>query len=294
MSNGTSIEWTDASWNPVVGCTPVSPGCLNCYAATFAARGMHKSYVGLTVRRRDKLRDGEKARTRAVFNGTVRCLPEKLDAPLHWRKPRRVFVNSMSDLFHEAVPFSFVDEVFAVMFLCPQHTFQVLTKRPDRMAEYTSDPGRLSSIAQAVANRAGEASMRTTLPLPNVWLGTSCENQKCADERLPHLLRCPAAVRFLSIEPQVDAIEYRDEWAEGLGWMIGGGESGHGSHPYAVGWAREGIKFAARHGIPWFQKQLGAKPVGGSGPIDLADPKGGDMSEWPEDLRVREFPGGAA
>lgn len=364
MSTGTRIEWTDASWNPVVGCTPVSPGCLNCYAATFAARGLHQSYVGLTVRRK---REGGRG-TRAVFNGTVRCLPERLTEPLHWRKPRRVFVNSMSDLFHEAVPFEFIDKVFAVMALCPQHTFQVLTKRPERMAEYTTDrlrPGPKWHFVSAVIDQlqamgVGKDDLpgdfiEPAWPLPNVWLGTSTEDQKAADERIPHLLRCPAAVRFLSCEPLLGPVHlgtakalpifrYADQpirsycgatgrligvhpelagrWQRHDGnmqpwvdWVIAGGESGANARPCDVAWIRSIVAQCKAAGVPVFVKQLGSKPydlpaninawpVGDAGrgiaEVTLGgrryicpameDPKGGDWSEWPEDLRVREFP----
>ena len=347
MSTGTAIQWTDATWNPVVGCTPVSPGCLNCYAATFAARGMHENYVGLTVRRK-----GEGGRTRAVFNGTVRCLPEKLDQPLRWRKPRRVFVNSMSDLFHEAVPFEFIDKCFAVMALCPQHTFQVLTKRPARMAEYLCglrDPERLRTVMNKAADggehRAGAYNLtsiaqgaiygRTQFlpPFRNVWLGTSVENQKTADQRIPHLLRCPAAVRFLSCEPLLGALslnERQGAWLgpasqsrgmhDGIDWVIVGGESGPGARPCDVEWVRSIVGQCKDAGVPVFVKQLGGHVVcrndhvsdwldeqrgeislddiitegvtmqGDPVRVHLRDRKGGDPSEWPTDLRVREFP----
>ena len=201
MSTNSSIEWTEVTWNPVVGCTPVSPGCDLCYAGVLshrlAAMGQ-EAYVGLTVKRQAPTRAG--GRERATFNGTVRTLPDRLTDPLGWRKPRRVFVNSMSDLFHEAVPFEFVDRVFAVMALCPQHTFQVLTKRPERLAEYlTRWPNGMSRghhIASQM-NVTGTAlrdphneqpgdgtGPLVRLPLPNVWLGTSVENQDAADERM--------------------------------------------------------------------------------------------------------------
>jgi protein gp37 len=328
MSTNSSIEWTDTTWNPVVGCTPVSPGCLNCYAAAMSRRleAMGKpAYVGLTVRRGptgsdpDKF-DPEKAAkaTRTVFNGVVRTLPGKLGEPLTWRRPRRVFVNSMSDLFHEGVPFEFVDRVFAVMALTPHHTYQVLTKRPERMAEYLSTPG----LAERVVRAAYEVSTGTplmegervrkkvTLPLPNVWLGTSVENQACADERVPHLLRCPATVRFLSVEPQVGEVDLRLGDSEGvptsaepcrergwlLHWVIQGGESGPGARPFDLAWAR-GLRDQCRAaGVAYFLKQLGAAPywddIGQRIELKLKNKKGGDEAEWPEDLRgCRAFPG---
>lgn len=143
MSTGTGIQWTEATWNPVVGCTRVSAGCDHCYAVTMTHRlekMRQQKYAGLTVLNN---------RDERHFNGTVRCVEEALEVPLKWRKPRRIFVNSMSDLFHRDVPFDFIDKVFAVMALAPQHTFQVLTKRPERMAEYTAT--RLASHTTTLA-----------------------------------------------------------------------------------------------------------------------------------------------
>ena len=385
MSN---IEWTDTTWNPVVGCTPVSPGCLNCYAATMAHRleAMGRpEYVGLTVKRKGSTRaagpeDATVATalgkvSRDVFNGTVRCLPDRLTAPLSWKKPRMVFVNSMSDLFHEAVPFEFIDRVFAVMALCPRHTFQVLTKRPERMAEYFAERSwgdvisdvrcdddevgrRLAGLVNFDAVMGGTREgvlgyhtpapnrrplVRDCWPLPNVWLGTSVEDQARADERIPHLLRCPAAVRFLSCEPllgevdllRVDAAGFggprghkidcirKGYWSDGpfgfvnhsdmhdrfgpLHWVIVGGESGPNARPCDVGWIRSIVTQCQGAGVPVFVKQLGAcfhdapNGIAGAG-LDIApegmallsyrlrDRKGGDPAEWPEDLRVREWP----
>jgi protein gp37 len=307
MSN---IEWTDRTWNPVVGCTPVSAGCLNCYAATMGVRleAMERpEYVGLTVKRD----------SRAVFTGKVNTLENRLIEPLSWRKPKMVFVNSMSDLFHEAVPFGFIDRVFAVMALCPRHTFQVLTKRPERMAEYLDD-GRLTMVAQAAAMMGhGEASMAFGWPVPNIWLGTSCEDQKNADERIPHLLKCPAAVRFLSCEPLLGPIDlsafFGGEYYGiggvqqnrnfGIDWVIAGGESGPRARACDIRWIRVIVSQCHAAGVPCFVKQFGSRPhsrvaITTEGDavardctqIALKDKKGGDPSEWPEDLRVREFP----
>ncbi len=216
----TRISWTDETWNPTVGCTRVSPGCENCYAEKMAwrLRKMDRpEYVGLTVADR-----GNGSR----WSGKVRCLPDRLGIPLHWRKPRRVFVDSMSDLFHESVPDEFIDDVFAVMALCPQHTFQILTKRADRMRKYGAQPGKLFEVHDAaeiiafdevtLAERSGKLPLgarwvgekpdqdiriEMRWPLLNVHLGVSVEDQKRADERIPELLETPAAVRFLSCEP---------------------------------------------------------------------------------------------
>jgi len=311
VSTQSKIEWTDTTWNPLAGCTPVSPGCRNCYAANHARRlaGHPNPKVGGPY--------AGTARTagdgRAVFTGQVNLLEDRLTQPLRWRKPRRVFVNAMSDLFHPDVPDDFVDKVFAVMALCPQHTFQVLTKRPERMAEWAllnSTGGHVFHVASTMGSpRSG------IWPLPNVWLGTSVEDQARADERIPHLLRCPAAVRFLSCEPllgPVDVSPYLDgAWANGdaypsgprVNWIIPGGESGPGARPCNVEWVRSLVRQCSDAGVACFVKQLGARPrsscdhfgvtqtdVGGWWEHLLRDHKGGDMEEWPEDLRVREYP----
>lgn len=341
------IQWTDATWNPVIGCTPVSEGCRNCYAAGHARRmgGNPRTpyYEGLARTAGDG---------RAVFTGVVRTMEDRLDQPLRWTRPRRVFVNSMSDLFHPDVPFEFVDRVFAVMALADRHTFQVLTKRPERMAEYLghNPTGRLNAVTHARVARAAEAIARSRgedtaapywdvwlecWPLPNVWLGTSVEDQTAADERIPHLLRCPAAVRFLSCEPLLGPVDLRSvghgyhdaltstccpfcgEYGvdpcppcrngEGVmvDWIIAGGESGPRARPCNVGWIRSIVDQCREAGVPVFVKQLGADPrvcypsrsqawpdseVEYEAP--LHDPKGGNPEEWPEDLRVREWPEG--
>ena len=194
----TGIVWTDETWNPVTGCTKVSQGCKHCYAERDWQRLQHlPRFAG------------------RAFTDVV-CHPERLDQPLRWSKPRRVFVNSMSDLFHDDVPDEFIDEVFAVMALATQHTFQVLTKRPERMRDYMLDP--------AMNNRFGMARARIFYahsvcdcdvwmsgqqfrPLPNVWLGVSVEDQATADERIPILLQTPAAVRWISAEPLLGPID---------------------------------------------------------------------------------------
>lgn len=380
MSTDSKIEWTDATWNPVVGCTPVSPGCLNCYAATMARRleGMGRlEYAprewwdppssnpdgsdAKPARLSHVTRIAEVRNGRAVFTGDVRTVPERLGEPLRWRKPRRVFVNSMSDLFHEAVPDQFIRLVFAAMSWAGQHTYQVLTKRPERMAAWFADPDNDLSACQAewtvngpsdqtptgkhrIGRRGSTGSINGTRrgvgdgnywPLPNVWLGTSVENQACADWRIPHLLKCPAAVRFLSCEPLLGPLDLsaffggpyvglpgervHENYNFGIGWVIVGGESGPKSRPCRVEWIRSIVRQCKAAGVPCFVKQLGAHVMcrndrvsdwmdqpGGPSLCDIdtdgvrfqGDPvrvwmrnrKGGDPSEWPEDLRVRELP----
>lgn len=212
MANSSKIEWCDSTWNVITGCTLVSEGCRNCYAAQLAATRLkhHTSREGLAVLNADGV---------AKFNGKVRFNDQWLDQPLRWRKPRMVFVCAHGDLFHEAVPDAWIDRVFAIMALCPHHTFQVLTKRPDRMRAYLNDETRPPRIqvegfpAYREAFFSGEHQFGSIYfnedemtwhmqwPLPNVWLGVSVEDQAAADARIPDLLATPAAVRFISAEP---------------------------------------------------------------------------------------------
>lgn len=305
MAMNSKIEWTGATWNPVAGCTWASRGCDHCYAATMTRRlgAMGQAdYAGLTSRKH--------------FNGKVRTLPHKLDVPLRRHKPTTWFVNSMSDLFHQDVPFDFIDRVFAVMALCPQHTFQVLTKRPERMAEWANSELVQHRIAKArdgitVARKIAElkeirSKMKTggvgvsatqirniasrqqwateagiAWPLPNCWLGTSIEDQTAADERIPHLLRVPAAVRFLSVEPLLGLVEL-SQWIVGkkCNWVIVGGESGPGARPMHPAWARSLRDQCVAAGVPFFFKQ-------GSS-ANWKDFK--NFDGFPDDLKVRQFP----
>lgn len=210
MAETSMIEWTDATWNPITGCTLVSEGCRHCYAATLAATRLkhHPSREGLAR---------INAAGEAKFTGEVRLNEDWLDQPLRWRRPRRIFVCAHGDLFHENVPDEWIDRVFAVMALASQHTFQVLTKRPDRAREYLTmlqRPCREREIKDA-GRKAGAllgdmpllGRRITALPLPNVWLGTSVEDQATADARIPHLLATPAAVRFVSAEPLLGPVD---------------------------------------------------------------------------------------
>lgn len=284
------IAWTDETWNPLRGCSKVSAGCKHCYAETMAARfsGPGQPYDG-TI-------------TNSRWNGNIRLVAEKLAEPLRWRRPRRIFVNSMSDLFHEGVPFEYVAAVFGVMAACPQHTFQVLTKRPERAVgffkwlavEAIGLPGGMIAhcvFAAIGAKTSGAPSIRAALnpwPLPNVWIGVSVEDQATADARIPLLIQCPAAVRWVSYEPALGPVDFaaflsvnwdvfvgpcgcsemRDPWTRCancihvLQWIVIGGESGANARPFDVAWARAVIEQGRAAGVPVFVKQLGAKPRG--------------------------------
>ncbi len=352
MSDGSKIEWTDATWGVVRGCKKVSPGCKNCYAEKVAHRfsGPGRAFEGLTV-------IGEHG---PHWTGEARMIPKALSIPLHWRKPRHVFVCSASDLFHEDVPFEYIAAVFGVMAACPQHTFQCLTKRPKRMLEWFKWMEKEGAVREAQFQAQGyfedpggempaseNIPTSTVWPLPNVWIGVSCENQETADERIPLLLQCPAAVRWVSAEPLLGPIDFDpprcdncgdDEIAPAsdgapawclmcdseasfghwmgdvdreLNWVVVGGESGPGARACDVGWVRSIIDQCGQAEVPVFVKQLGAKPfhsdinaaaidsnpaarAGGWVLRNVHDPKGGDMSEWRHDLRVRQMPMGGA
>jgi len=262
----TAIEWTDRTWNPVTGCDRTSPGCDHCYALTMAARLKAMGQPHYQA-------DGDPHTSGPGF--ALTCHPDTLDAPLHWRKPRRVFVNSMSDLFHKDVPAAFIAEVFATMALASHHTFQVLTKRPQRMAQLVADDGDPASFVAAVESvimrdhptapltEDGDAYLipgtwdhdGMAWPLPNVWLGTSIEFDRYA-WRADHLRGTPAAVRFLSLEPLLGPLPSLD--LTGIDWVIVGGESGPGARPMHPDWVRDIRDRCVAAGIPFLFKQWGA------------------------------------
>jgi len=288
MSGPTKIEWADFTWSPVTGCTKVSAGCAHYYAERQAKR-----FAG-------------RAGYPAEHPFAVTLHPERLDEPLHWRKPRRIFVCSMSDLFHPDVDDGFIADVWTVLDACEQHRFLILTKRPERMASLTGigDAGKLWR-------------------LPNVWLGTSVEDQSTADERIPNLLRCPAAVRFVSYEPALGPVDFGDnlvylcgptctEAGLGINWVIAAGESGPNARPCYLEWIRSVVGQCRRAGVPVFVKQLGRFPSSNQPEGTFWEPlwadkactklsgryapygglahKGGNPADWPEDLRVQEYP----
>jgi protein gp37 len=329
----TSIEWATDSWNPIAAydiedgrrgwfCVKVSPGCTNCYAEQwnrFRGNG-HLYRVG----------NLEKVRFE---------LAPTLTDPLHWRKPRRIFVNSMTDLFLEAHTDEMIEAVFTVMARAPRHEFLVLTKRPERMLNWFMRQSLVTTGEELFAAVGGR------WPLPNVWLGVSAENQEQADLRIPLLLQAPAAIRFLSCEPLLGPIDltrlrgpHNATWRDALGgrlhtgpavlldqgridWAIVGAESGARARPADLQWLRDLVSQCVANGVAPFVKQLGAVPMmheadwrqqseygpvpllsarnrdrvpAGYVPVKLFDRKGGNPAEWPEDLRVREFPKEAA
>lgn len=305
----SKIQWTEQTWNPVVGCTILSPGCTNCYAMRMAARLELMSaklghYQGLT----------KKVKGKAVWTGKLALASENIiDAPLRRKKPTIYFVNSMSDLFHEDMPLEWIDRIWNVMVKAHRehgHIFQVLTKRPAVMRRALGPDG--------IGWYAVEKPV--PFPEPGIWLGTSVERQKEANERIPELLMTPAVVRFLSVEPLLEAVDltriaqggnlidalsasiglrtdrgdqhihFPRHPRESINWTIVGGESGHGARPFPVDAARDIVKQCKAAGVPVFVKQMGSRPMFGTIPTRLKDSKGGDMSEWPVDLQVRQMP----
>lgn len=284
----SKIQWTDETWNPVTGCEYASPGCKNCYAVMMTKRleamGQEK-YEGLLGK--------------AHFNGVVKTHDDALTIPLRWKKPRMVFVNSMSDLFHPSVPFEFINKVWTVMIVARQHTFQILTKRPDRMAQFFAEKRYPWS--------AGE---RTDGVSPNIWLGTSVENQEMLDLRVPHLLKCPAAIRFLSCEPLLEPLKLtliREPWMgkenalnclngyvygqrcddpryrpgshPHIDWVIGGCESGNKRRSVSDFAFSSMISQCQSAGVSYFQKQM-----------EVDGKVTGDIDLFPEWARVRQYP----
>lgn len=317
MSDQSHIQWCDATWNTITGCTRVSDGCLKCYIdRTPPFRMAHRKFDS----------PGIGGKTGVIVH------PDRILLPLAWRKPRRIFVNSLSDLFHDEVPTEHIAQVFAIAALTRRHTYQILTKRPARMRSLLAsetfqrqvlvEAHRLKwaeNDPPAVAWNPGTLKL-SQWPLPNVWLGVSVESQKWADIRIPQLLDTPAAVRFLSCEPLLGpidlfgdvhaghdwetdfgrpvcltctgdgpAVEYfrREHAIPGLGWAIVGGESGPGARPMDLNWAMDLVIQCSAASVPVFVKQLGSVWARESG---AADRKGGDPVEWPLGLREREFP----
>jgi len=288
MASKSKIDWTEASWNIVTGCTKVSPGCANCYAARNASTRLKH-----TAMYKDLAVDGE-------WTGEVRFNHDKLPDPTRWGKPRKIFVASTGDLFHPKVKDSWLDLIFLNIAATKKHIFQVLTKRPERMLEYMTSFETKRIVSQA----------ERPWPLPNLWLGITAENQKTYDERIKFLKKTPAAIRFISMEPLLSGIKlYREnpsckEFRETAGidahkhipmtdrpldslvfskdihWVIVGGESGHKARPMDIQWARDIKDQCKEASIPFFFKQLSQ--------ADNSQFK--DFDNFPEDLKIREYP----
>jgi protein gp37 len=221
MAEKSSIEWTDATWNPVRGCTKISPGCKHCYAEVFAERfrGVPNHPYGQGF--------------------DLRLVPEKLEEPLRWKSPKRIFVNSMSDLFHRNVPDDYITKVAEIMIRAPWHTFQVLTKRASRMADLLNSSLAFAALA------------------PHIWWGVSVENRKHGIPRIAQLQRARAKVRFLSVEPLLEDLGRLD--LRGVHWVIVGGESGHGARPMSPDWVTSLKIQCAEADVPFFFKQWGGR-----------------------------------
>ena len=255
----TTIEWTNETWNPTTGCDQISPGCDNCYALTMAKRLKAMGSAKYQA-------DGDPRTSGPGFKLTEH--PDALDLPARWKKPRKVFVNSMSDLFHTQVTDEFIGQVWDVMAHCPQHTFQILTKRPQRMAQALGPNG--------CGFYAFEGPV--PCPQPNVWLGTSIETDRYTF-RADHLRNTPAAVRFLSLEPLLGPLPSLD--LTGIDWVIVGGESGRGARPMDPDWVRDLRDRCVSVGVPFFFKQWGGENKKATGRVL-------DGRTWDE------YPGGVA
>lgn len=278
----TSIEWTDKTWNPTRGCSRISPGCKNCYAERFAARfsGPGKPFEGLVRRGKNGPR----------WTGVLQFAEDNLETPIHWRKPARIFVNSMSDLFHEEVPDEFIDRVFAVMASCQHHTFQLLTKRPDRMLDWFK--GAEERVRDACRDMG--IGQPPSWPLPNLWIGVSVEDQQRAVERIPVLLQIPAVLRFLSCEPLLSRVcllsVVLPPGTPAVDWVIVGGESGPGARPCDLGWIEKIVKDCDAFGVPVFVKQLGSFPISNKIRFRTSTPKGNDVGDFPWNIKRRSYP----
>lgn len=303
----TAIQWASDTWNPTTGCDRLSPGCSHCYAVPQAERNQRMiRAVGKHVEPTDPyMRDGDPKTSGPGFG--LQMHESRLDQPLRWKRGRSIFVNSMSDLFHPEVTDEFLDRVFAVMALATQHTFMILTKRPERMREYvTGASGRIADTIIRMRRERGEKVSTVPLahiplgtpwwPLANVWLGTSVENARWRT-RIDVLREIPAAIRFLSCEPLLGPLCDPEEGPyipplgmldlTGIHWAIVGGESGPGARPMDVKWVRDIVAECRAQGAAPFVKQLGEiwsrEHLGHHG-------HAGNIDEFPADLRVREMP----
>jgi len=234
----TKIEWTDKTWNPIVGCSKVSPACDHCYAERMAARLAQNPHAPAAYQ--SVVQPGRPW----TWNGKTALVESVLETPLHWRKPCRVFVGSMTDLFHPSTPFEWIDKIIDIMFCSPHITYQILTKRPERMHDYITHNMWL-----------------TNDPMEHVWFGVTVENQEQADKRIPVLLDTPAALRFVSIEPMLEGINLNNGgMINGLDWVICGGETGPGARMMKASWAHNLRDQCVAAGVPFFFKKWGSFP----------------------------------
>lgn len=301
----TKIQWTDITVNPIHliqpdgthgghWCRKISDGCKNCYAeeqnqSNYFKFASHLPYTG-------------KVPQNLIFDEEVM---KKL---INMRSPKKIFLCSMTDLFGEWIPDEWIDKAFAYMAIASQHIFQILTKRPERMQKYLSDKFRSNLISNA-AYKIDKSCRIPNLPLPNVWVGTTVENQQTADDRIPVLLRTPGKICFLSCEPLLESITLKkhfrtanngDEltWLDYLNWVIIGGESGKGARPCDIKWIRSLVEEIKPNNCSIFVKQLGSKPINSDNGLmrtpqlwlNLKDPKGGNIDEFPDDLKIQQFP----
>lgn len=260
MGANSKIDWTDATWNPVVGCTRISTGCEHCYAERLVASRLSTlpRYRGLA----------ERTAHGPQWTGQVRVMEHRLQEPLSWRKPRRVFVNSLSDLFHESLPFETIERVFAVINKTVYHQFQILTKRAKSMMEF------MEWYSQRVAAPPGHPDW---IPPTNVWMGVSVENQRYAEDRLPHLLATPTWTRWISAEPLLGPLDLTP-WLPHMQWVVVGAESGPGRRPMDLDWVRDIRDQCLNYGVAFFLKQT----IGDDGRvIHMPELDGRTWTEYP-------------
>lgn len=307
MGEKTGISWTDSTWNPTRGCTRVSPGCGGanheggCYAEKIAARFSDPGQAYHSF--------AERSPHGGRWTGKVNLVPGALDLPLRWRRPRRIFANSTSDLFHEALPIEDIATVMAIAVASVHlrgHTIQILTKRADRMREALHRPEfweqvnaeagmHILDAVDPLDRRSDDA--RATLedygpghPPPGIWLGVSVEDQERADERIAALLETPSVIRFLSCEPLIGPLDIR-QWLLGISWTIVGGESGPRSRLFDLDWAVSLAKQCRDAAVPFFMKQVGSNPgLNGYAGYPTTDRSGGNIEDFPSNLRIRQFP----
>lgn len=287
MTNKSKIEWTDTTKNPIHlvkpdsshgghWCNKISEGCLHCYAehqnqSNYLSWASHLKYTGDVPEN-------------LILDENI------LVEIIKMKTPKKIFMCSMTDLFGNWIFNDWIDKIFATMLIAKQHTFQVLTKRPQRMKEYLSKPYHIN-IARYIDEYFDDkfAHQNYDLPAPNIWLGVTCENQRTANERIPILLETPAKVRFLSCEPLLEEIKFNFDNGK-PDWIIVGGESGNKARPCHLDWIRSTVKQCRASNVPIFVKQLGSNVFYGAGNKMKLSRKGGDISKFPEDLQLREFP----